>query len=102
MVYMVVTTYRIKRQYRDEFLAAQPKIERAALDLGCLWYECYEDDDVRNRFCEMMAFDSWTHYERVRRIPPTNEITAIFKAMDEWVEGGDSGMLVEHWKSASD
>ena len=99
MVFLVTQTYRIRSQFRDEYLAVVPQLEKGGMDLGCAWLEVYESDDEPNRFTEMQAFDSWTHWQRIRDIPPTREMEAVFRNLDQWIEGGLDGIQTDCLKS---
>jgi len=102
MVFLVLETYRIRAKHREAYLAAVPKIVKNGMDLGCVWFEVYEDDDTPNLFTEMMAFDSWTHYQRLRSIPQSREIEAITRDLDTWIEGGLDAIETTYLKSVID
>jgi quinol monooxygenase YgiN len=99
MAYVVTQSYRIRPQFRDDYLKAVPAIVKAGTALGCVWFEVYERDDEPNAFTEMMAFDSWTHYERLRAIPPTTAMETVFRDLDRWIEGGLSAVRIRALKS---
>ena len=94
--FVVMQTYRVKSEHRDAYLALIPELVKSGMDLGCVFFDVYEDDDVKNLFIEMMGFDSWTHYSRLRQVPPTRAMEAIHRDLDLWVEGGLDAILVNH------
>ncbi|MBM4397829.1 MAG: MFS transporter [Deltaproteobacteria bacterium] len=102
MVFLVLESYRIRDEHRAAYLEAAPAIAKNGMDLGCVWFEIYEDDDHPNEFTEMMAFDSWTHYERLRQVPQTREMAALTREMDTWIDGGLAAIRSTHLKSAID
>ena len=94
--FVVMQVYRIRDQYRPQYLELLPTIVRSGMDLGCTFFDAYEDDDVPNMFIEMMGFDSWTHYERLRTIPPTRVMEQVSRSLEEWIEGGLDGVKILH------
>lgn len=94
MAFVILQSYRVRSQYRAAFLEIAPRIVKAGMDLGCVRFEIFEDDDEPCLITEMMVFDSWTHYERLRAIPPTREMEAIFNDLDRFIEGGLDAMQV--------
>lgn len=98
-MFVVMQRYRVRGQYRDEYIEAMKKVAKAGEDLGCVFFEVYEDDDEKNVFVEMMGFDSWSHYQRLRQIPPTREVEEITKKLEEWIEGGLEAIEVTYLTS---
>jgi len=95
-------TYRIRSEFREEYLEAIRRIAEAGSDLGCVFFEVYENDDCKNEFTEMMGFDSWNHYERLRRIPASAEVANLSSRLADWMEGGPDAMTVTHLTSVVD
>lgn len=96
-MFMVMQTYRVRSQFREDFLAAIGVVAKSEMDLGCVFYQVFENDDRKNEFVELMGFDSWSHYERLRSIPPSSELAEILRKMDAWIEGGNEAIEVTHW-----
>lgn len=94
--FVVMQTYRVDSRHRDEYVEALPDLVKAGMELGCVFFDIYEDDDEPGLFIEMMGFDSWTHYEQVRQIPPTRAMEALHRRLDGWIEGGLDAILVNH------
>lgn len=87
-MFIVSQTYRIKERFREEYLEAIAAIVRSGMDLGCVFFYVWENDDLKNEFTEVMGFDSWSHYARLSSIPPTRKVEEIAKKMEEWIEEG--------------
>lgn len=97
-MFMVMQTYRVRDKYRDQYLELIRRVAEADVEIGCVFYQVYENDDRKNEFLELMGFDSWSHYERIRRAPPTGPLEDFCRRIDEWIEGGGDAIETTHWK----
>jgi|GEM_PF-3294861 len=97
-MFAVMQTYTIEPRFRDEYLKAMKEVIEEAMDLGCTFFDLYEDDDKPGTFIEVMGFDSWSHYERLRKIEPSSRKREIMRKMETWIRGGLEAIQVRHLK----
>ena len=95
-MFVVMQEYLIDSRHRDEYLELMRIVIDAATELGCVFYELYENDDRSCHFVEMMGFDSWSHYERLRKKEPKREVVDAWNKILGWIEGGEDGIQVTH------
>lgn len=100
-MFVVMQEYLIDSRHREEYLELMKVIIQSATELGCVFYELYENDDKPCHFVEMMGFDSWSHYERLRRKEPRSEVTKAWGVILGFVEGGEEGVQVTHLTQVS-
>ena len=106
--FAVVVSYEIWEQHRDDYLAAMEKVKLNALNIGAVAYYLMEDDDVPNKFTEVMLFDSWMHYRRAQKKKVSYQMEDIFDQITGWTIGGIREVNVKYknillgdwWKSA--
>lgn len=98
-MFVVLQTYRIRDRYREEYLDTIRRVVEADLEIGCVSYQVLENADRKNEFTEVMTFDSWSHYERIRRSPASRPIEHFSDHMDDWIEGGADAVQTSYWTS---
>jgi len=95
-MFAVMQIYTIEEKFKEEYLKAMKDVIEEAMSMGCTFFDLYEDDDKPGTFIEVMGFDSWSHYERLRKIEPSPYKREIMSKMGTWIRGGTDGIEVRH------
>jgi quinol monooxygenase YgiN len=95
-MFAVMQIYTIEKKHRDEYLEAMKEVMKEAMDAGCTFFDLFEDDDRHGTFIEVMGFDSWSHYERLRKTEPSLRKQEIIRLLDTWIRGGLDAIEVRH------
>jgi len=98
--FVVQHRYRIKQGMRDEFLSEMAEIRDHADEMGVADWLLLENEEDRHLVTEMMAFDSWAHFQRLQAKAPDADVARLYERIGTRIEGGWDGVETTQWLAA--
>lgn len=86
--YVVEFRYRVDPIDHERYLPLLAEFRQYVTDLGLSGFEVWRSDEDPWQIVELHGYDSWSHFEHVRKKDTPKEIENLYEKMDGLVAGG--------------